>query len=83
MNAQDLAKSMNVSVTDVMALAQSVANSMIKDGLSAEHANTDTVTAYIPHAVKKFEQFQSKYLTNPEARTAFCVSTFNDIKASL
>lgn len=81
MNVQDLARSMNVSESDVMALAQSVANSMINDGLSADHANNaEVVEAYVIHANKKMQSFVNKYLTNDDAKKGLQLSVLSDLK---
>ena len=81
MNAQDLAKSMSVSESDVISLAQSVANSMIKDGLSADHANnSEVIEAYVIHANKKMQSFVNKYLSNDDAKKGFQLSILNDLK---
>jgi hypothetical protein len=75
----ELAKEMNVTSSDVLCLAQSVANSLQEDKavetfLAADiETRREMVEAYVIHAVKKFEKFQNKYLTNPEARRAFCL----------
>ena len=70
---KELAESMNVSVADLMCLAQSVANDIKKD--KSEQAliemPIDTAQAYASHAVRKMNQFTSTYLTNSEARNVF------------
>lgn len=78
---QKLAKEMNVSAADVKCFAQSVANSMISDKLTQEHAKqVDLVTAYAGHAIRKFKQFQTKVLTNPEAKKALISKVYIDVK---
>lgn len=80
MNAAQLAKSMNVSESDVIGLAVSVAISMEKDKLSAEHAkDVEVVKAYIVHAAKKHEQFATIYHTNEEARELFAKRVLKDL----
>jgi galactose-1-phosphate uridylyltransferase len=76
-DTKKLAETLNVSETDLMCLAQSVANSIEKDG-AADVAlqNQDTfgveiVKAYIPVAAKKYDTFVSTYLTNPDAANSF------------
>ena len=68
-----LAQSMNVSPADVLMFAQSVANSIQKD--KAENALTampvETIQAYAIDANKKFQSFQTRYMTNPQARKNF------------
>ncbi|MFZ2172348.1 MAG: hypothetical protein WAW61_22270 [Methylococcaceae bacterium] len=70
---KELADSMNVSVTDLMCLAKSVAISIKQD--KAEQAMIEmpieTTRAYVAHAVRKMNQFTSTYLTNGEARNLF------------
>jgi hypothetical protein len=74
---KELAESMNVSVTDLMCLANSVVNSIVKDGAKEAFLSMDETdrvemsSAYIPVAVRKMNQFTSTYLTNPEARKVF------------
>jgi 2-polyprenyl-6-methoxyphenol hydroxylase-like FAD-dependent oxidoreductase len=77
--ALELAQSMNVSVSDVMALAQSVANSIELDNVKPDQVSTELVEAYVPHAVKKFNSFHSTYLTNPEARLTFQSNILADL----
>lgn len=68
---KQLADDMDVSVTDLMCLANSVANSLQQDkvtieqveGLS-ENDKVDLVRAYACHAQRKIQQFHSAYLTN-------------------
>lgn len=78
-----LAKSMGTTESDLMCLAQSVANSLVSDGAVETFLNVDEGTriemaeAYVLHAVKKFESFHSTFLTNPEARKTFMLAVFN------
>lgn len=75
-----LAESMNVSRADLMCLAQSVANSMAQDGVKSEMLTVELTEAYVPVAVKKFEQFAATYQTNPEAREAFAMSVLGGLQ---
>ena len=76
-----IAKEMNVSPTDVVCFAQSVANSMLDDKLTQEHAkNVGLVTAYAGHAIRKFQQFQLKVLTNPDAKKALMQKIYTDVR---
>jgi len=74
---KELAESMGVSVADLMCLARSVANSMIKDKVAdtffdvSEENQTMMTESYVIFAVKKFEQFALTIQTNPEAKLAF------------
>lgn len=82
--AQQLANGMDVSAGDVMALAMSVVNSIQADGITIEQMEVhgmEITDAYIPHAVRKHEQFVSTYQTNPAARRVFQLKVLNDIKA--
>ncbi len=71
-----------MSAIDIKCVAQSVVNSMTKDNVSDtflelnKSDRADMSNAYMVHAVKKFETFQTKYLTNPEARRAFATKVF-------
>ena len=80
---QDLANSMGVSAHDVLAMAQSMANS-IKHDKAAEaftSGNAETqrelTEAYAIHAAKKFDKFHSAYLTNPTLRKNFCGAVYD------
>jgi hypothetical protein len=74
---EELAKDMNVSASDVLCLAKSVVNSIVKDGagnvfLTCTNDERKSLTeSYIIHAVKKIEKFQTIFLTNPEAKEVF------------
>lgn len=82
-----LADSMNVSVADVMGMAQSVANSIEQDGAvdalskASNEDSTKMIQAYVVHAVKKVDRFTTTYLTNPEARETFQKRVYNDLMA--
>lgn len=79
---QKLAKEMNVSPADVVCFAQSVANSMLNDKLTQEHAKkVGLVTAYASHAIRKFQQFQLKVLTNPDAKKALMQKIYTDVRS--
>lgn len=71
---KELADSMNVSVTDLMCLAQSVVIGINQDGAKDsflamnDSDKVETTSAYVAHSVRKMNQFVSTYLTNPEAR---------------
>ena len=80
-NAQTLANEMNVSLADLMCLAGSVANSIKQDDVALDQVSTEVVTAYIPHAVKKFDTFATKYLTNPDARETFQRKVLSEVIA--
>lgn len=84
---KNFADEMGVSVTDLMSFAQSVANSIEQDKAvdafinASDEDSTKMTQAYAAHAVKKSDQFTTKYLTNPEARSTFQTKVFNDLKA--
>lgn len=69
----DLAESMNVSPADVLMFAQSIANSIQKDKAekALEAMPVETVQAYAIDANKKFQSFQTAYMTNQQARQNF------------
>lgn len=73
----DLAQSMRVHPSDLKMLAQSVANTIAKDKadtffISAdEDYQVEMSITYALDAVKKFENFQNRYITNPSARDLF------------
>lgn len=75
--AQELAQAMGVSAHDVLAMAQSMANSIKQDKaadafLAAGDDDRRAFTeAYASHAVKKLESFHSVYMSRPEAREVF------------
>jgi hypothetical protein len=79
----ELAKSMGVSESDVLCLAQSVANSLKKDGVDkieselSDADKTAVTIAYVPHAVKKFESFVSVSKTNQAARATLEKTVLN------
>ena len=58
-------------------LEKQVAESLISDGMldkfleMSEQERIETIRAYIPSEVKKFERFQSAYITNHQAKDAF------------
>lgn len=68
-----LAQSMNVSPSDVLMFAQSIANSIQKDKAQKALAEMpiETIQAYAIDTNKKFISFQSAYMTNPQARKNF------------
>lgn len=73
----ELAKDLNVSEHDIICLAQSVAHSIEQDGAReaalacSPEEQHEIVRAYLPVAVRKFNQFHATYLTNQEAREEF------------
>jgi hypothetical protein len=72
-----LAESLGVTPADLLCMAQSVANSIDKDGAKKaflemnDYDKTETATAYVANSVRKFNQFTSTYLTNQQSRQAF------------
>lgn len=74
---KELANDMNVSVNDVMCLAKSIVNSIVKDGVGnvfltcSDDERVKLFEAYLIHAVKKFESFHTTVLTNPEGKEIF------------
>lgn len=84
-NAQTLAEYMGVSEADILCLARSVINSMAQDKALSTFVEADAdqqrqiLEAHIAHAVKKFEQFQTRYMTNPAAREAFIMAVYNAV----
>lgn len=87
MNVSELAKSMNVTESDVLTLAQSVVNSLVQDKAQQEFINAseeqgmEITEAYLIHANKKMQQFTTKYNTNPEAREIFIENIFYLLKS--
>lgn len=79
---KELAKSMGVSETDVLCLAQSVVNSIKQDGAADAFSNlsdadrVELTEGYIVHAVRKVKQFTSIYRVNSMARDAFNQTVF-------
>jgi len=79
---QSLSRDMGVSEADLICFAQSVANSMKKDKLTQKHAEqVGIVTAYASHAIRKFQQFQTKILTSEEAKKAFMEKIYADVRS--
>ena len=83
---ENLSSQMGINKADVLAFAQSIANSLNNDGISAEkfqqHAN-DLMPAYAAFAVKKQRAFFETYQTNDQARAAFQMKVLGDIKIQL
>ncbi len=88
MNVSELAKQMNVSEADLLAMAHSVKNSIIQDNSSQnfieanEEDQVELTQAYAIHANKKMQQFTNTYQTNPEARKVFQESIYSQLKKS-
>lgn len=82
---ENLAAQMGVHPADVLMLAQSVANSIEKDKADAafiaasDEARGMIAGAYVPHAVRKFDQFVSTYLTRNGAQEAFAKAVLHAI----
>lgn len=77
MNIEQLAKEMNVTVNDVMNLAQSVMNYLIHDEIGetfltmSQDQQVETIQAYVSHAVRKMKEFQISYMTNTDVKALF------------
>ena len=86
MNVSTLAKSMNVTESDVNSLLRMVADSIAKDGMTTHVVGmnkedmVNTVQAYIAAEVKKFSEFCMSLLTNQEKKSAFDQYMFSQIK---
>lgn len=86
MNIEQLAKEMNVTVNDVMNLAQSVMNYLIQDGIGetfltmSEDQQVETIHAYVSHAVKKMKEFQISYMTNTDVKSLFNDMVYGALK---
>ncbi len=84
--AADLAMIMGVSVSDLMCLARSVANSIQQDRAESTFLKADDAVqieiaaAYVPHAVKKYQAFVAAYLTRPADRSAFDREVFHLVR---
>lgn len=84
---EQLAKEMNVSTADLMSLVNSVCNSMKQDKIvdaflneMSEELQNDCCIAYAQHAVKKFQSFQTAYMTNPQLKKDFDTYTYELLK---
>lgn len=73
--AKKLADEMGVPITDLMCLANSVANSLHQDKVTTEQVECmsgndqiDLVRAYTCHAQRKIQQFHTAYLTNDKVK---------------
>lgn len=79
---EQLALAMGVSITDVQAMAQGIANDLIKDKVDDIYVDSDInlqcdlVQAYAQNQLKKFQSFHTKYLTNPLASKSFQESVY-------
>lgn len=77
MNIKELSEIMSVSEADLKCLAQSVVNSISKDGLAEQFLSmknedqAEVAKAYVVDANKKMQSFHTTYLTNPNARESF------------
>ena len=86
MNITQLAQSMNVSETDLMCLAQSVANSIEQDKAAKSFVNMSEedrvkmTEAYVVYANKKMQEFVTIYQLNTAARSSFSHKIFADLK---
>lgn len=80
---QQLAQDLGVSLTDFMCFAQSVADSIEKDGMtkifaeSSAEERTDIAKLYAEEANKKFQQFVLTYFKKNGAKEAFINSLTN------
>ena len=88
MNITQLAQSMNVSETDLMCLAQSVANSIEQDKAAnafvnmSEEDQVKMTETYVVYANNKMQEFVTIYQLNNSARSAFQQKIFEDLKAA-
>ena len=81
--AAKLAEGTEINPADILSFAQSIANSLVKDGVKSEQFkkhSSDLLPAYADAAVKKFNSFHTIYLTNQEARKAFQYKVLQEIK---
>ncbi len=68
---------------DELSIAKSIVISIIDDGAKdayingSEEQQKDLMFAYLDHAIKKIEKFQTMLLTNTEARKAFIERVFS------
>ena len=62
---------------DEMMMAKQIVNSIIKDGMSrhfiggTDQFKKEVMFAYLDGEIKKFEKFQTKMITDQEARKTF------------
>lgn len=86
MNIEQLAKEMNVTVNDVMNLAQTVMNYLIQDNIDetflamSEDQQVETIQAYVLHAVNKMKEFQISYMTNTDVKALFNDMVYGRLK---
>ena len=70
-------------------MAKQIANSIVKNGAGkhfidgTEEFKTDMMFAYLDGEIKKYEKFQSKIITNPEAKEIFIKSILLLFKENL
>lgn len=71
--------------TDEMMMAKQIVSSIIRDDMQLvfiqadETVRKEIMLAYFDAEIKRFEKFQTKMMTNPEARKAFIESVFSII----
>ena len=78
--AVGLAREMNISVADLMAMVTATANSIEQDKVTVDQVTQDLVEAYIPVAAKKIETFTAEMMTNEKAHNQFCLDVLGHLK---
>lgn len=87
MKVGDLANLMGVSESDLIGFAKLIASEIEKDNISdffvSEESSghrEDITLAYASHAVKRFREFQTTYMTNSNVSNLFNDIVFAKIK---
>jgi len=77
----ELANQLGISDNDVRNFITPIVDSMHNDGVTPDmvEADSDWVEAYMIAEGKKIESFQTTYITNPAARSAFQAKVFESL----
>ena len=88
MNLPELAKSMNVSESDVLSLARGIVNTLEQNPnakeafmTGSEQEKSAITTACLKNEQSKMKQFLTKYNTNDQFRHNFRSDIFNSLKS--
>lgn len=74
---KQLAEELNIHPNDVQSFAQSIVNSIVKDGAQETFMSADQesmikmMQTYAVRAVEKMKAFRAAYLSQPEVRAEF------------
>lgn len=80
---EDLATLMGVTAKDVENLATWIVDTMVNDGVTAEHLEADKsplITAYLYHVIDQGQKMRMEYMTNPQTRARLISALYAEIK---